>query len=517
MCRTQWQLPELSDTNALTRPLPGAVFCWFVAVAVITFVFVNAQKLLADETRLPNVVLIFIDDMGYADIGPFGAHGYETPNLDRMAREGMKFTDFLVSSAVCSASRAALMTGCYHRRVGIAGALGPRSKIGIHSREMTIAELCRQKEYATACFGKWHLGHHPKFLPLQNGFDEYLGLPYSNDMWPWHPRYAGLPADAPERRKAYPDLPLIDGNTVIDADVTGTDQEQLTTMYTERSVEFINRNKSRPFFLYVPHSMVHVPLYVSDKFKGKSGCGLFGDVVMEVDWSVGEILRAIERNDLDQNTLVIFTADNGPWLSYGEHAGSAKPLREGKGTEFEGGIREPTLMRWPGKIPAGSVCNELASTIDVLPTVAALIGGQLPEHKIDGKDIRPLMFAQPEAKSPHDVLYCYYAGGELQAVRDRRWKLHFPHGYRTLAGRPGGKDGLPVNYETARIGLELFDLKNDVEESKNVAAENPDIVQRLQRYAEQARDDLGDKLTQRQGDGIRPAGRMEPDDEQLSW
>ncbi len=434
-----------------------------------------------------------------------------------MAREGMKFTDFIVSSAVCSASRVALMTGCYHRRVGIAGALGPRQNIGINSQEMTLAEVCKQKGYATACFGKWHLGHHPKFLPLQHGFDEYLGLPYSNDMWPWHPQYAGLPADSPERRKVYPDLPLIEGNKVIDPDVTGEDQEQLTTMYTQHAVDFINRNKNRPFFLYVPHSMVHVPLYVSDKFKGKSGRGLFGDVVMEVDWSVGEILNAIAGNGLDDNTLVIFTADNGPWLSYGDHAGSAGPLREGKGTEFEGGIREPTLMRWPGKIPAGTVCDELASTIDVLPTVAALIGAALPPHKIDGKDIRPLMFGQPNARSPHDIFYCYYAGGELQAVRDRQWKLQFPHDYRTLAGRPGGKDGLPTNYETAHIDLALFDLKNDVGETENVAAQHPDVVERLQQCAEAAREDLGDKLTNRPGPGIRRAGKLEEGDERLEW
>ncbi len=471
----------------------------------------------APEERLPNVIVIFIDDMGYADIGPFGATDYETPNLDRMAREGMKFTDFVVSSAVCSASRAALMTGCYHRRVGISGALGPGANIGINDQEMTLAEVCKQKGYATACFGKWHLGLHPKFLPLQHGFDEYFGLPYSNDMWPWHPQYAHLAPDAPQRRKIYPDLPLIDGNQVIDAEVTGKEQEQLTTLYTEHAVDFIRRHKDRPFFLYVPHSMVHVPLYVSDKFKGKSKRGVFGDVVMEVDWSVGEILKAVEQSGVDDSTLVIFTSDNGPWLSYGDHCGSSGPLREGKGTEFEGGIREPTLMRWPGKIPAGTVCDELASTIDILPTVAALTGAQLPQHKIDGKDIRKLMFAEPNALSPHELFCCYYAGGQLQAVRDRQWKLHFPHAYRTMAGRKGGKDGLPAKYETGRIGLELFDLKHDVGESKNIADQYPEIVARLQQLAEQARDDLGDKLNKRPGSGIRPAGKMTPDDERLTW
>ena len=485
-----------------------------------TFVLGSGERSLAEAAeaeRLPNVVVIFIDDMGYGDIGPFGATGYATPNLDRMAGEGMKFTDFEVSSAVCSASRAALMTGCYHRRVGIAGALGPRATHGISSGEMTLAEICKQKGYATACFGKWHLGHHPKFLPLAHGFDEYFGLPYSNDMWPWHPGLVDLPAAVAKRKRGYPELPLIEGNRVVDAEVTAADQAQLTTWYTEHAVSFIERNKDRPFFLYVPHSMVHVPLFVSDKFKGKSQRGLFGDVVMEVDWSVGQILGAIARYGLDENTLVIFTSDNGPWLSYGDHAGSAGPLREGKGTMFEGGYREPTLMRWPGKIPAGTVCDELASTIDILPTVAALIGAELPAYPIDGKDIRPLWSGDPAIRSPHEVFYCYYGGGELQAVRDRRWKLHLPHKYRTLAGRPGGSGGRPVPYSKAAIGLALFDLKNDVGETTDVAAEHADVVERLQGFAEQARGDLGDKLTKRKGQGVRQPGRLGPDDARLVW
>ena len=467
----------------------------------------------AERPGPPNVVVIFIDDMGYADIGPFGATGYQTPHLDRMAAEGMKFTDFVVSSAVCSASRAALLTGCYHRRVGFAGALGPQATHGINANEVTLAEICKQKGYATAIYGKWHLGHHPKFLPLRHGFDEYFGLPYSNDMWPYHPGVAHLPMA--ERLKRWPHLPLIEGEKVINPEVSGKDQEQLTTQYTERAVDFIRRNAKRPFFLYLPHSMVHVPLFVSDKFRGKSSRGLFGDVVMEIDWSVGQVLDEIRRQDLAENTLVIFTSDNGPWLSYGTRAGSAGPLREGKGTEFEGGIREPTLMWWPGRISAASRCDELASTIDILPTVAALIGAELPAHKIDGKDIQPLMFGQPNARSPHEAFYCYYAGGQLQAIRDRRWKLHFPHGYRTLQGRPGGTGGTPVNYSQEKIGLALFDLKNDVGESKDVAQENPRVVERLQRLAEEARADLGDKLTKRKGSGVRAAGRLGPDDRRL--
>lgn len=477
----------------------------------------SATTCRAADDNQPNVVIIFIDDMGYADIGPFGATDYPTPNLDRMAAEGMRFTDFVVSTAVCSASRASLLTGCYNRRVGISGALSPQSNIGLNPDEVTLAELCRQKGYATACFGKWHLGHHPKFLPTSHGFDEYFGLPYSNDMWPRHPDHFDLSPALAKRKKRHPPLPLIEQTEVVNPDVTEDVQKQLTTLYTERAVDFIRRQSDKPFFLYVPHSMVHVPLYVSDKFLGKSGAGLYGDVVMELDWSVGEILRTLKEQGIDDRTLVIFTSDNGPWLNFGDHAGSAGPLREGKGTMFEGGYREPTIMWWPGRIPAGTTCGELASTIDLLPTVAALISAELPDHTIDGKDIRPLMFGMPGAKTPHEVFYCYYGGGQLQAVRDGRWKLHFPHTYRTLQGRPGGTGGSPVDYSTGQIGLALFDLHNDLGETKNVADQHPDVVQRLQQAAEQAREELGDRLTGRKGKGVRPVGRLEPGDQRLNW
>ncbi len=461
----------------------------------------------AEET-LPNFVIIYIDDMGYADIGPFGAEDYATPHLDRMAAEGMRLTDFQVSSAVCSASRAALLTGCYHVRVGFHGALGPSSNQGIHDREVTIAELLKEKGYATACFGKWHLGHHRQFLPLQHGFDEYYGLPYSNDMWPYHPSYADVPPAAAKRKQGYPDLPLIKGNEIIDPIVTGEDQARLTTAYTERAVDFIQRNAKRPFFLYVPHSMVHVPLFVSEKFAGKSGAGLFGDVVMEIDWSVGQIRKALEEAGIDDRTLVVFTSDNGPWLNYGDHAGSAKPLREGKGTMFEGGCRVPTIACWPGKVPAGTTCDELALTMDLLPTIAALTGASLPDHQIDGKDIRPLLMGEEGARSPHDSFAHYYHRGSLQAIRDREWKLHFPHRYRTLKGRPGGSGGKPVNYDHAEIGEALFHLKTDVGETTDVAKDHPEVVNRLRKLAEAVRADLGDKLTERVGEGIRPAAQL---------
>jgi len=439
------------------------------------FFFLSAISLLKAQKAPPNLVVIFMDDMGYADIGPFGATAYPTPNLDRMAKEGRKFTDFYVTQAVCSASRAGLLTGCYNVRIGILGALGPQSRHGINPNEVTIADLYKQKGYATACYGKWHLGHHEKFLPLQHGFDDYFGLPYSNDMWPYHPGVLHLSME--ERLKRWPHLPLIDGNKIVNPQVSGKDQELLTTQFTERAVEFIEENREKPFFVYLPHSMVHVPLYVSDKFKGKSGAGLFGDVMMEVDWSVGQILETLRRLNLEKNTLVLFTSDNGPWLSYGDHAGSASPLREGKGTMFDGGCRESTLAWMPGTIEAGSVCNEPAMTIDILPTVAHLIDAKLPDHRIDGKNIWPL-FTSDKAKSPHEAYYFYY-GNQLQAVRSGKWKLHYPHGYRTMAGKPGGTGGIPTKYSQGKIGLSLFDLHADVGESKDVKEKFPKITERL--------------------------------------
>ena len=486
-----------------------------ILLCLATLLTLASSVTSAAQLPPPNVVVIFIDDMGYADINPFFKNKYRTPNLNRMAAEGRKFTDFVVSSAVCSASRAALMTGCYHRRVGISGALGPKSNIGINPNEVTLAEICKSKGYATAAFGKWHLGHNPKFLPTNHGFDQYYGIPYSNDMWPLHPGAIAKREQDPNAPIPWAELPMIENTRVVNDNVQPEDQMVMTKEFTERAVEFIKGNVDQPFFLYLPHPMVHVPLYCSEDFIGKSGQGLFGDVVMEVDWSVGQILGAIEDIGVERNTLVVFTSDNGPWLSYGNHAGQATPLREGKGTMFEGGYREPTLMWWKGKIPAGTTCDQLCSTIDILPTVAAMIGADLPKQKIDGKDIRPLIFGQEGAKSPHDAFCCYYKGGELQAIRNDRFKLVFPHKYRTLKGHPGGTGGLPIRYQQAEIKLSLFDLDNDVSETKNVIKDHPDVVAQLQEAAEKARAELGDKLQKRPGKEIRPAGKMGPDDERL--
>ncbi|MBP7937047.1 MAG: sulfatase [Phycisphaerae bacterium] len=475
-----------------------------VAFAVWTFVPPSPG---AQQTPTsPNIVLIFIDDMGYADIGPFGAQGYATPNLDRLAREGRRFTSFYASQPVCSASRASLMTGCYNVRIGILGALGPRAEHGISAGEVTLAEICKQKGYATACFGKWHLGHHPKFLPTNHGFDEYFGLPYSNDMWPFHPDVADLAME--ERYRKWPHLPLIDGSRIVRPRMTGDEQKMLTTWYTERAVKFIDRNKDRPFLLYMPHSMVHVPLHVSDKFAGKAQRGLFGDVVMEADWSVGEVVKAVRRNGLVERTMVIFTSDNGPWLSYGEHAGSARPLREGKGSTFDGGFRVPTIMWWPGTIPADSVCSSPAMTIDILPTIAQLTGATLPAHKIDGKSIWPLIQGQDGAVSPQ-AAYFFYWGEALHAVRMGRWKLHFPHRYPTLGGRRGGTGGKPVAYKEAEIPLSLFDLDSDIGETTDVKDRHPEVVAMMTNLADQVREDLGDSARSIIGSGKRPPGRLE--------
>lgn len=476
---------------------------WSAATLPLVSLSQTCKKEKIVEQHLPNIVLIFIDDMGYADVGCFGATGYETPNIDRLAEQGMRFTSFYVAQAVCSASRAALLTGCYPNRIGIFGAYNDQAKVGINPDEETIAEVLKKKGYATACFGKWHLGHHHKFLPLQNGFDEYLGLPYSNDMWPVE--YDGTTLPEGHRKLRYPVLPLIEGNEKVSEIKTLEDQDTLTTRYTERAVQFIDKNKDRPFFLYVPHTMVHTPLGVSDKFRGKSQQGKFGDVMMEVDWSVGEILKTLAKHELENNTLVIFTSDNGPWLNFGKHAGSAGPFREGKGTSWEGGVRMPCIMRWPDHIPAGTVCNKMAATMDVLPTLVAITGAPLPQHKIDGKNILPLLKGVQDT-NPRDHLFYYY-GKQLQAVRQGRWKLHFPHGYRTYKGVEPGKGGLPGPFAHDETGLELYDLENDIGEKHDVAEKYPDVVERLTALGEKARKELGDG--EMVGEEVRPPGRIE--------
>ncbi len=453
-----------------------------------------------------NIVLIFTDDQGWADVGCYGAKGFETPNLDRMAAEGIRFTDFYVPQAVCSASRAGLMTGCYPTRIGIRGALGPASKIGINPKEETIAEVLGKAGYVSGIFGKWHLGHHRKFLPLNHGFSEYFGLPYSNDMWPVD--YDGTYPPRKKWKMRYPFPPLIDGFEKVGEIRSLEDQARLTTLYTERAVRFIRKNKDRPFFLYVPHSMPHTPLGVSGKFKGKSKQGPYGDVIMEIDWSVGRILETLKECGIEDKTLVVFTSDNGPWLNFGKYAGSAGPLREGKGTSFEGGIRVPCIMRWPGMIPAGRVVREIACTIDFLPTFAHMAKAPLPRNKIDGIDILPLILGEPGAKGRDNLLVYYNSGrnDQLQAIRKGPWKLHFPHFHRSYEGMPRGKNDMPGPTKRRWIGLSLFNLEEDIGERNNVAKAHPEIVKMFERLRETAREDIGDGPVR--GKGYRPPGRI---------
>lgn len=471
---------------------------------VLLNIFAYGQNNKTQIKGSPNIVLIVADDMGYGDLGSFGATQYSTPNLDELATEGVRFTDFYVSQPVCSASRAAILTGCYSNRVGITGALGPHSEIGLNPDESTIADLLKKAGYNTAAIGKWHLGHQKEFLPLQQGFDEFLGLPYSNDMVPFFYDGTRNIPEAYKRKLTYPELPLIKGNDKIRELKTLKDQDILTTLYTETAIDFIERSKDTPFFLYFAHSMPHVPLAVSSKFKGKSEQGLYGDVIMEIDWSVGQIMKTLEKNGISKNTLVIFTSDNGPWLNFGNHAGSTGGLREGKGTTFEGGQRVPCIMRWPGIIPEGLISNKLATTMDLLPTVVSIAGAAFPNKKIDGVDILPLMKGDKDA-NPRKSLYYYYGKNSLEAVSDGEWKLIFPHKYRSYNLMPG-INGLPGEYGKGEIGLELYDMRRDPGERYNVKEMYPEIVARLNKLGDEARGDLGDDLTGRAGKNRRGPG-----------
>lgn len=448
--------------------------------------------------RHPNIVLIVTDDMAFSDLGCYGADDIATPNLDSLAHNGVRFTSFYAAQAVSSASRAAMMTGCYPARVGLQGALTPGSPYGINENETTVAEMLLEAGYATGMVGKWHLGDLEQFLPTQHGFQSYFGLPYSNDMWPYHPQ-----------KIAFPPLPLMENNRLVKI---LDDQTELTTWYTERATRFIDEHHDKPFFLYLAHNMPHVPLYVSDKFKGKSNRGLYGDVIMEIDWSVGEVMKALRKYGIDENTLVIFTSDNGPWLSYGEHAGRALPLREGKHTTWDGGHRVPCIVSWPAAVAKNMECHQAAMNIDFLPTIAQISGAQLPEKPIDGKTMMPLLTNPEDAVSQHEVLYFYYEK-HLQAVRSGKWKLHLPHPYSSLNGRPGGTDGMPVAYETLKTDWALYDLDKDLSESVNLYGQHPEVEALLKGFARKAADELGDEKTKGYGQrkpGYAPGYVYEP-------
>ncbi|MFO0923211.1 MAG: sulfatase-like hydrolase/transferase [Pirellulales bacterium] len=494
------------------------MICKVIAPLVLflgTVSIATPLQALQEKGSKPNVVLILADDLGWGDLGCFGAKEIRTPRLDQLAAQGVRFEQFYVSQAVCTASRAALMTGCYANRVGMSGALNHTSPNGIHPQEVLLSNLFKDQGYATAIFGKWHLGHHPPFLPTRRGFDEWAGLPYSNDNGPLHPVSPDFPA-----------LPWYENEQVTELD---PDQSSFTHRITNRCVEFIRQHRQQPFFLYVPHIMPHVPIFASESFRGKSKAGLYGDVVEELDASIGQIVDVIEELGLSENTLILFASDNGPFLSYGEHAGSAGKLREGKLTCYEGGMRVPAIARWKGRIASGKTSQAMISTIDLYATLGKLIGAQLPDKKRDSLELLPVLLGDElERGRPQ---YWYYAGEELQAVRDRRWKLHLPHRYLTVAGPPGvgGKPsmhgrGNPQSIEQSGIygiasrhgyrvestELALYDLNQDPSERENVAHLHPDIVARLTKMAEEARRDLGDSITQVTPTHARAAGDVRP-------
>ena len=401
----------------------------------------------------PNFVIIFMDDQGYQDIGCFGSPSIRTPNLDRMADEGMRFTDFYAAASICSPSRAALMTGCYPPRVGITKVLFPRDYIGLNPREVTIADVLKSRGYATTCIGKWHLGHLSEFLPIRQGFDSYFGIPYSNDMDGVKGKDKNL--DRAWREKDYSswNVPLMRNEKIVERPA---DQTTLIERYTDEAITFIRTNKDKPFFLYLPHTMPHIPLFVSDEFYFEGVKRAYTTTIEQIDFSVGRVFAALKEAGVDDNTLVVYTSDNGPWLSKKHHAGCALPLRDGKFSTYEGGMREPCIMRWPGRIPAGTECNQMCGTIDLLPTFARLAGAEVPSDRvIDGKDILPLMAGTRGARSPHEAFY-YYRGMNLEAVRSGRWKLR-----------------------RIKKTTELYDLENDIGEKNNLANAHPQIVRGL--------------------------------------
>ena len=432
----------------------------------------------------PNFIVIFCDDMGYGDPGCYGSKVHDTPHLDRMAQEGVLFTDFYACSSVCTPSRASLLTGCYPRRVNMHQNTGdlcvlfPIAHQGLNPAEITVAEILREEGYATTCIGKWHLGDQPPFLPTEQGFDSYYGIPYSNDMGPWR-----------ENSKR-PPLPLLQDKTVIEAPA---EQNTITKRYTEQALEFIKSHQDEPFFLYLPHTMPHNPVHASEPFQGISDNGGYGDAVEEIDWSTGQILDLLRDLNLDENTLVIFTSDNGAASKWG---GSNAPLRGWKGSTWEGGQRVPCLAWWPGTVPAGIENNAMCSTLDILPTFAKLAGTKAPQDRIiDGTDISDLLLGHELTESPHKVFY-YYQMDQLQCVRSGRWKLHLPLENKKRNWGPGHGE----------VPVQLFDLRADVAEQNNVAEQNPEVVQRLTQLADAARRDLGDN--EQSGANQRPAGYM---------
>lgn len=433
----------------------------------------SEQATTETENTPPNVVLIFLDDAGFADFSPFVETEYPTPNVQTLAEEGRRFMNFYVPQAICSASRAALMTGAYPERVGVFGAFAPELR-GLDPGFATLGEILQDAGYTTGMFGKWHLGDHHETRPPQRGFDEFAGILVSNDMWADHP------AD-PEFWGQFA-LKYWENNEVVIDSVTHEHQPDFTTWFTEKSVDFINRNSKDPFFLYVPHPQPHVPLFVSDKFAGASNTGLYGDVMMELDWSVGQVMDALEDNGVAENTIVIFSSDNGPWLTYANHAGKT-PYRGEKATSFDGGIRSPLIIRYPGHLEAGSVSLDTFSSIDILPTLVPLTGADLPANEIDGKNVWDLIKGTPGTENPHEY-YSITTYNQLEAIisGDGKWKLHLPHEYRVSVG---GRDGIPGDDPNEFVELSLFDMVHDPYEKVNVIDDYPEVADRLMEFAEE--------------------------------
>ena len=483
----------------MNRGVPYTLMA-FTALAGINPLFAQQKNKVIDK---PNVILINIDDMGYGDTEPYGMTGIPTPNFNKVAQQGLRLTHFLATQPVCSASRAALLTGCYSNRVGISGALLPNSRIALNPKEETIAAVLKKSGYKTAMLGKWHLGNHAPYLPVHYGFDSFYGIPYSHDIWPIG--YDGKPITDPQNmRGKWPPLVLLNGDNPVDTINTLDDQSRLTTIFTEKAIEFIQSSKRSPFFLYLAHPMPHVPLAVSDKFKGKSQLGLFGDVIMELDWSVGQILDALDKAGIAKNTLLIITSDNGSWKNFGNHAGSTSGFREGKNTTWDGGNRIPCLIRWPGKIEAGTVNSALMVNMDILPTIAAATGASLPKNKIDGLNFLPVWTGKTK-EGPREIFYYYFAqGGEatLEAVRYKNWKLVLPHPSGTYSGQQG-KDGFPGVIGRVDVPMGLYNLSLDPGEDHDIQELYPEIVTKLTSFVEEAREDLGDKLTNRKGKNVR--------------
>jgi arylsulfatase A-like enzyme len=443
------------------------------------FVLLAAVLSAAVSARQPNVVVIFIDDMGYGDIGPFGATKQRTPHLDRMAKEGMKLTSFY-ATPVCSVSRAQMMTGCYGARISVPGVYFPGQSVGLNPAEVTVAERLKEKGYATQMVGKWHLGDQPEFLPTRQGFDHYLGIPYSNDM---------LKISTETK---VPVVPLLRDEKIAEL-MDGEGQRRMVELYTKEAVNFIGRNKDKPFYLYFAHNAIHTPIYPGAAFAGKSQNGRFGDWVEEVDWSVGQVLDALRTQGLDKDTLVVFTSDNGPWLTKGADGGSAGPLRGGKGSTWEGGVRVPTLAWWPGRVPAGSVNDAVAATIDLLPTFVSLAGGTVPATPvIDGRDITSILLGQSK-ESAREAHY-YFASYDLQAVRQGRWKL-------ALSPQP---EGMGKQAAKTPAGMRLYDLDAEIGEQTDVAAQHPEVVAKLKALADKMAAEIGGKSPTAR----RPAGEV---------